>query len=112
MRKKQTEKAAKISIWGRLGLHLGGGGRDFRRDLEPLGASWVVFGRFFFVLVFGMVFQSGLGGFGAGFWVDFGGVGEDLGRALGGVWEGFSRILGGSGLFWAILRYSGILELF
>ena len=39
------------------------------------------------MLVFGMVFKSGLGGFWAGFWLYFRGVGMDLGRTLGGIWE-------------------------
>ena len=58
-------------IWDRLGLHLGGFGGGFGRHLEAFGASWVVFGGLFFMLVFAMVFKSGLGGFWVGFWLHF-----------------------------------------
>ena len=63
-------------IWERLGFHLGGFGGGFGRHLEALGASWVVFLRCFFMLVFGMFLKSGLGGFWSRFWLDFGGFGE------------------------------------
>ena len=75
--------------------------------METLGASWVVFGALFCMLVFGMVLKSGLGGFWDGFWLDFGGVGRHFRKVLGGGWERFWRILGDSGLFWAILGYWG-----
>ena len=87
--KKQVKKAFKNWLWQRLGLYLGGFGRGFGRDLETLGASWVVFGALFFMLVFGMVFKSGLGGFWARFWPDFTGVGKDFGKVRGGFWAGF-----------------------
>ena len=65
-------------IWDRLGLYLGGFGRGLGRDLEPLGASWVVFGALFSMLVFGMVVKGAFGGYWARFWVDFGGLGRIL----------------------------------
>ena len=77
--KKQTKNL----IWERLGLHLGGVGGDFARDLEPLGASWAILGALFFVLVSRVVFKSALGGFWVAFWLDFEGFGRGLGRILG-----------------------------
>ena len=62
-------------------------GRGLGRDLEALGASWVVLGSPFFKLVFGVVVKSALGGTSAGLWLDFQGFGEDFGRVLGGVWR-------------------------
>ena len=83
-------------------------GRGLGRDLEPLGASWVVLGSPFFTLVFGVVVKSALGGTSAGLWLDFQGFGEDFGRVLGRLgrdFRAFWAILGYSGLFWAILGY-------
>ena len=88
--KRQVKKALKISIWECLGLHLGGLGRGFGRDLEPLGVSWAVFWAHFFMLVFGVVSTSAPGGFLAGSWIDFGRVGRDFGRVLEGIFDGFS----------------------
>ena len=65
--KRQPKKMLKNVIWDRLGLHLGGFGRGLGRDLEPLGASWVVLGSPFFTLVFGVVVKGALGGSSAGF---------------------------------------------
>ena len=66
-------------------------GEGFGRGSEALAASRVVFWHHFFMLVFGMVFKSGLGvgGFWVGFWLDFKGVGKDFGKVWGGFWEGF-----------------------
>jgi len=89
IRKKRAKKALNNSIWERLGLHLGGFGGGFGRGLEALGASWVVLEALIFMLVFGMVFKSALGGFWGASWFDFEGFAMDLGRVLGGVWEGF-----------------------
>ena len=89
MEKNQAKKAFTNLIWESLGLHLGGFGRGFGRDLEALGASWVVFAGLFFMLVFGMVFKSGLGGFWARFWLDFTEVGKDFGKVWAGFWAGF-----------------------
>ena len=83
-------------------------GRGLGRDLEPLGASWVVLGFPFFTLVFGVVVKSALGGTSAGLWLDFQGFGEDFGRVWGGFWEGLGGIFEHSGRFWAILGYSGL----
>ena len=69
----------------------------FGRDLEALGASWVVLGPPFFVLVFGMVFKSALGGFWARFWVDFRGSGTNFGRVWGRFWEGLGGFFEHSG---------------
>ena len=80
MEKKQAKKVLENLIWERLGLHLGGFGEGFGRDLEPLGTSWGVLGAFFFMLVLRMVFKSVLEGFWAGFWFDFGGFGKNFGR--------------------------------
>ena len=52
-----------------------------------MAASRVVFWHHFFMLVFGMVLASGLGGFWIGFWLDFRVFGEDFGRVWGGFWE-------------------------
>ncbi len=75
--KRQAKKVLKNVIWERLGLHLGGFGRGLGRDLEPLGASWVVFGALFSKLVFGMVVKGAFGGYWARFWVDFRRFGND-----------------------------------
>ena len=64
---------------------MGGFGEGFGRDLEPLGASWAALGILFFILVFGGVFKSALGGVWAGFCFDFEGFGKDFGRFLGGI---------------------------
>ena len=96
-RKKTAQKMLKNVIWDRLGLHLGGFGRGLGRDLEPLGASWVVLGSPFFTLVFGVVVKSALGGTSAGLWLDFQGFGEDFGRVWGGFWEGLGGIFEHSG---------------
>ena len=80
-------------------------GRGLGRDLEALGASWVVLGSPFFTLVFGVVVKSALGGTSAGLWLDFQGFGEDFGRVLGRLgrdFRAFWAILGYSGLFWVI----------
>ena len=55
----------------------------FGRDLEALGASWAVLVPLFFMLVFGVVFKSALGGIRAAFCFDFEGFGMDFGRVLG-----------------------------
>ena len=62
---------------------------DFGRDFGPLGASWAVLGLLFFMLVFGVVFKSALGGIRAGFCFDFEGFGMDFGTVLGSFWDGF-----------------------
>ena len=89
MENNKVKKAFENLIWERPGFPLAGFGRGFGRDLEALGVSWVVFGGLFFMLVFGMVFKSGLGGFWVGFWLDFKGVGKDFWGGWGGFWEGF-----------------------
>ena len=61
----------------------------FGEDFGPLGASWAVLGPLFFMLVFGVVFKSALGGIRAGFCFDFEGFGMDFGRVLGSFWDGF-----------------------
>ena len=61
--KREAKKAFKNSIWERFGVHLGRFGRGLGTDLESLGASWVVSGALFFVLVSRVVFKSALGGF-------------------------------------------------
>ena len=98
--KRQPKKMVKNVIWDRLGLHLGGFGRGLGRDLEPLGASWVVFGALFSMLVFGMVVKSALGGHWVGFWVDFGGSWAAFGRVGAGFGEGFGVSWGLLGRFW------------
>ena len=70
----------------------------FGRDLEALGASWVVLGSPFFTLVFGVVVKSALGGTSAGLWLDFQGFGEDFGRVWGGFWWVLEGFLGGVGM--------------
>ena len=60
--KRQPKKMLKNVIWDRLGLHLGGFGRGLGRDLESLGASWVVLGALFSMLALGMVVKSAFGG--------------------------------------------------
>ena len=61
------------------------------RDLRTLGASRAVSGLSFYryMLVFGVVFKSALGGIRAGFCFDFEGFGMDFGRVLGSFWDGF-----------------------
>ena len=54
----------------------------FGRDLEAFGASWAVLVPLFFMLVFGVVFKSALGGIRAGFCFDFEGFGMDFGKIL------------------------------
>ena len=98
IRKKQPEKAFKNQIWERLGLHLGGFGGGFGRDLEALGVSWVVFGALFLMLVFGVVFKHALGGILAGLWLDLRGLGKGFGRNFQAFWG----ILGYCGFFWVI----------
>ena len=67
-------------------------GRVWQRfmDLEPLGASWAVIWAHLFMLIFGTVFKSALGGFWVQSWLDFKGFGRDLSRldfgGLGGFW--------------------------
>ena len=73
----------------------------FGRDLEALGASWAVLVPLFFMLVFGVVFKSALGGIRAGFCFDFEGFGMDFGRVLG-SFRGFWVILDCSELFCVI----------
>ena len=92
-RKKASQKVLKNLIWERLGLHLGGFGGGFGRGLEPLGASWAVFGALFCMLVFGVVFKSALGGVWLGFCLDSNGFGEDFGWVLEGFWECLGWIL-------------------
>ena len=70
----------------------------FGRDLEALGASWAVLAPLFFMLVFGVVFKSALGGLWAGFRVDFKRSGTDFGGVLTRFWKDISRVLAGSGL--------------
>ena len=82
----------------------------FGRDLEALGASWAVLVPLFFMLVFGVVFKSALGGLWAGFWLDFKGSRTNFGRFLARFWEEISRVLAGSGLLWATLGYWDVLE--
>ena len=105
IRKKRSKKAIKNQIWERLGLHLGGFGGGFGRDLEALGVSWVVFGALFLMLVFGVVFKHALGGILAGLWLDLRGLGQGFGRVLGGIFKH-------SGGFWAIVAFSGLLGCF
>ena len=112
IRKTRLKKALKNQIWERLGLHLGGFGGGFGRDLEALGASWVVFGALFLMLVLGVVFQHALGDILAGLWLDFNGLGKGFGRVLGGFWAEFPSILGDSGLLWFFLGYWGVFHRF
>ena len=57
-----------------------GFGEGFGRGLEVFGVSESAFGRYFFMLVLGMVFRRALGGFWPRFWLDLVGFGRDLGR--------------------------------
>ena len=110
--KKQTQKALKNLIRGRLGLHLGGFGGSFGKGLEALGAFWVVLEAPFSCLYLQwssemLLEPSGL---------DFGSILMDLGRILGGFWKDFGKvweecasILGDSGPLWTILGCWGVL---
>ena len=69
----------------------------FGKDLEALGASWAVLVSLFFMLVFGVVFKSALGGVWPGFWLDFNGFWEDLGKGLGRFWVKLGGICEHSG---------------
>ena len=109
----------KAGQWSAQKFNLGGSGAPFGRvwgrsweGFGGSGVSWVVLGALFFMLVFRMVFKSGLGGLWVAFWFDFRGVGKDFGRVLGGGWERFWRIPSDFGLFWSILGYSGGLQRF
>ena len=53
------------------------------KGLYALGASWAVLEAFFFILVFGVVFKSALGGIWLGFGLDFNGFWKDFGKVLG-----------------------------
>ena len=57
--------------------------------MEALGTSWVVLKGLFFMLVFGVVFKSALGGIRAAFCFDFEGFGRDFWRVLGSSGDGF-----------------------
>ena len=74
--------------------------------------SWAVLGALLFMLVFGVVFKSALGGIWDGFGLDFKGfVGRILGgfwKGFGSTWKGFSSILGDSVLLWIILGDWGV----
>ena len=85
---RRLKKRFKNLIWKGLGLHLGG----FGRGLAALGASWVLLEAHFFVLVFGMVFKSALGGLWARLWANFRGAGTNFGRVWGRFWEGLGGI--------------------
>ena len=52
-------------------------------------ASWAVLALLFFMLVFGVVFKSALGGIRAAFCFEFEGFGRDFGRVLGSFGDGF-----------------------
>jgi len=91
---------------------LGGFGGGFGRGLEALGASWLVLEALIFMLVFGVVFKSALGGSWDASWLDFEGFAEDLGRVLGGFWEGVGGIFKHSGGFWAIVAFSWVIGVF
>ena len=104
---KHAKKALKNLIWGRLGLHLGGFGGGFGRDLELLEASWAASEALFCVHIFVGVFKNALGGSWIGFFLDFEGFGKDFGRLLGNFWEALGGVFQHSGCFWAIMAYSG-----
>ena len=75
-RKKTGQKSAKKYDLGASGAPFGRVWKRFWEASEALGASWVDFGGLFFMLVFAVVFKSGLGGFWNRFWLDFGRFGE------------------------------------
>ena len=92
--RKFTQKSDLGGSWASFGRGLG-------EVLEPLGDSGQFFLALCFMLVFGVVFKSALGGLWAGSWVDFEGFGKDFGRVLHGFWEEIWRNLADSWLFWA-----------
>ena len=100
MEKYRPKNQFKFGFWEGLGLYLGGVWESCGKDLEALGASWAVLRGLFFMLVFGVVFKSALGGIWVGFWRDFKGFGKDFGRVLGGLGRDFRT-------FWVILVYYG-----
>ena len=66
-------------------------GRVWGGVWEGFGAFGDLLSRFltsFFMLVFGMVFKSRLGGFWIRFCLDFKGFAKDFGRVWRGFWEG------------------------
>ena len=89
MEKYRPKNQLKIRFWEGLGLYLGGVWKSCGKDLEALGASWAVLRGLFFMLVFGVVFKSALGGIRAGFCFDFEGFGMDFGTVLASFWDGF-----------------------
>ena len=101
MEKNRPENQFKLGFWEGLGLYLGGGWESCGKDLEALGASWAVLRGLFFMLVFGVVFKSALGGLWAGFWVDFKESGTDFGRVLASFGRKFRE-------FWLVLGYCGL----
>ena len=99
--KALVQNGLQDAFWKELGWVWGGFGNSFGRGLEPLGASWAVFGTLLFMLVFGVVFKSALGGIWLRFGLIFRGLGSILGefcRCFGWAWDGFSSILDDSRL--------------
>ena len=94
------------SILRGLGRILGGGWESWGKDLEALGTLWAVLRGLFFMLVFGVVFKSALGGLWARLWANFRGAGTNFGRVWGRFWEGLGGIFERSGRFWSIIDYS------
>ena len=88
----KDKKSLKNWIWECLGLHLGGFGQAFKRDLEALGETWAVSKGLLFMLVFGVVFKSALGASGLDFGSILMGFGRIFGRVLEGFWEGVGGI--------------------
>ena len=88
-RKGLAKKSFKNLIWERLGLHLGGFGGGFGRDLRLLGLLglffWPIFSCLYLEWSPKVLLEAS--------WLDlgpiFGGVGKDFGRVLGRIWEGF-----------------------
>ena len=77
-----------VLVWESLG-RFGEVWEGLGKDLKPLGASWAVLGPLFCMLVFGMVFESALGGIWARFLRDFKGFGTDFGKVLEGLGRDF-----------------------
>ena len=105
-------KSLKRGTWKGLELFLGGVWGGIWSLLGPLGSFWgLLFSRLYLEWSSKVLLEAPR--------LDFGSIFKGLGRILGGfgegfgkAWEGFSSILGDSGLFWAILGYSGLLGCF
>ena len=91
-------------IWECLGLHFEKFEYSFGRE-ESWEASWAVLGALVFMLVFGVLFKSAIGGIWARFSLAFKRFGKDVGKVWTGFWDGFEMDFIG---FWMVLGYCAL----